>query len=357
MSTQANAYRVLAGPDDFLDSAFNSTAFYANFSNHATSDMPAPSPDILDLARTLQQRIQKMEFTQMTPGECARTYSQQYVSKWGDLVVIEQSEPLSYQSRRTTSIEHYTIENCTAYDDNQDSSITSKSCYGTQTSDSLLIWNASTSSWTPSFEADEIMADTQQGYSTLTSGWYSNTTIPNSGENVSSTLDYSSLPTTFPSYAWQCSSWSLGSCTLPPDLWMPFGSPVLHCWAEKVPESCTLNFNLYLGIIVIACNATKLVCMILTILRHQQPALITIGDAIQSFLVEPDETTINMCLRSVNLMHMFWEWGRTNPNATIQQKIVDEPRLERYRHLSYRFEMGRWAQFASIRRWLTCLSM
>lgn len=276
MTGQANAYRVLAGPQEFLAAGFNLTAFYTDLSY---TDPYTPSPSIQDtvnLALTLQHNIlNTANFERMDTVECANAYAQQYVSKWGDLLILENITRLSYT------------------------------------------------------------ADAGQTPNLYTSG----------------------LPTVYPSYAWQYPGGSDCESLRPPNEWKPFDGIAIECWAEEIAESCTLNFSLTLGLIVLACNATKFVCMAMTIWRHRKPALITIGDAIQSFLDRPDVTTSGKSLYSGNQMDLFHEWSRTGRTAKPHQKLVNESRLELLTRPIYKSEKRSWASFASLGRWLACLCL
>jgi hypothetical protein len=83
-----------------------------------------------------------------------------------------------------------------------------------------------------------------------------------------------------------------------PSSWRPFSSTIDYCLSERMEQQCTLNFSVHIGVIVILCNALKLVVMLCSamILRHNP--LLTIGDAVSSFLQEPDNGTRQMCLKS-----------------------------------------------------------
>lgn len=165
------------------------------------------------------------------------------------------------------------------------------------------------------------------------------------------------LPTVYPSYAWQYPSGNDSQSLRPPYEWNPFGGIAVECWAEEIAESCTLNFSLTFGLIVVACNATKFICVAMTIWRHRKPALITIGDAVQSFLDRPDETTSGKCLYSGNQMHLFHEWSRSNRKATPHERLVNETRLRMLERPTYKSEKRSWASFALLGRWFACLCL
>ena len=51
-------------------------------------------------------------------------------------------------------------------------------------------------------------------------------------------------------------------------------------------------------LVVIGCNFSKAICMLVTVWKMNQPTLVTLGDAISSFLQFPDDSTDKMCLAS-----------------------------------------------------------
>ena len=78
--------------------------------------------------------------------------------------------------------------------------------------------------------------------------------------------------------------------TLNPESWtLPsVGSPLVsHCMAEKASQHCKMRFSMYLMTAVLACNLVKVTCMALMIWKMDPYPLVTIGDAIASFLDSP----------------------------------------------------------------------
>ena len=72
--------------------------------------------------------------------------------------------------------------------------------------------------------------------------------------------------------------------------------PIQYCLSKTIEKHCRLQLSLTIMCIVMFCNFKKALCMYL-ILRHQNaPPLVTLGDAIESFLQDRDWTTKNMCL-------------------------------------------------------------
>jgi len=120
---------------------------------------------------------------------------------------------------------------------------------------------------------------------------------------------------------------------------------VQFCLSQRVPDVCRLQFSLPIMIIVIACNAIKLVCILLTLMRNQT-TLITMGDAIDSYLRRPDPTTRGMCTLTMDdVKKGVW-------------LLSPEPRVWAYRKY-FRFKaagMRRWVS-TSLFGFLTCVAL
>ncbi|KAH0563315.1 hypothetical protein GP486_002121, partial [Trichoglossum hirsutum] len=78
--------------------------------------------------------------------------------------------------------------------------------------------------------------------------------------------------------------------------WFMASQNVRYCLSELVPERCKLQFSLHIMVVVILCNAVKVVCLAMTGRRMKARKLATLGDAVESFLVRPDAVTEGMCL-------------------------------------------------------------
>jgi hypothetical protein len=81
---------------------------------------------------------------------------------------------------------------------------------------------------------------------------------------------------------------------------------VTSCYSKRAVGQCKLKFNIPIIVIVIICNSTKAICMLLTAWNTKEYPLVTLGDAIASFLENPDPTTRNMCLVSKENVDKAW---------------------------------------------------
>ncbi|KAL3454137.1 hypothetical protein BJX65DRAFT_292349 [Aspergillus insuetus] len=84
----------------------------------------------------------------------------------------------------------------------------------------------------------------------------------------------------------------------PGEGWVIDGRKVDYCLAERTPEKCTLEYSFSLSIVVIVTNVVKIAMLLATIWALRANPLLTIGDAIASFLRIPDESSRGMCLLS-----------------------------------------------------------
>lgn len=129
--------------------------------------------------------------------------------------------------------------------------------------------------------------------------------------------------------------------------WQPYNFDVQYCLSEIVPERCSYSGNIPILAVVVGCNALKIVVMLFVALRLKDNPLITIGDAIESFLNAPDPTTRRLCLltkRDVvkqigDRKHWAVEQDREPPAKVASRQSV------------------RWAQSASRLRWFLTIGI
>lgn len=94
-----------------------------------------------------------------------------------------------------------------------------------------------------------------------------------------------------------------------------------YCHSEPKEEHCRLQFSLAIMYIVIGYNFAKAMCMLLTLRYHKSQPLVTLGDAVASFLNQPDPLTENMCLADI----FSFAWSKnTFPSSTDNAHSNDE---------------------------------
>jgi hypothetical protein len=81
--------------------------------------------------------------------------------------------------------------------------------------------------------------------------------------------------------------------------WSVYGFKIAYCLSERPRIQCSLQVSGQLWLVVIVFNAIKVICIILTIIVVcQEEPLLTIGDAIASFISIKDNLTKGACMLS-----------------------------------------------------------
>ena len=118
--------------------------------------------------------------------------------------------------------------------------------------------------------------------------------------------------------------------------------PVQYCLAKSVKPACSVGVSFPILVVVIVCNSIKVICLLLALLTKFQP-LVTVGDAIASFMARPDDSTYGHCnLSALNVRDGDWK-----PNRYGAFKAPAIPKAWK----SYQY---RWRSGASAQRWVLC---
>ncbi|MCJ1281575.1 hypothetical protein MMC26_000895 [Xylographa opegraphella] len=152
------------------------------------------------------------------------------------------------------------------------------------------------------------------------------------------------------SAAYPASRCDVGTSKPDPSNWKFVGHPIAYCLSQQAEEICRFEFSMQLLLAVILCNLITAICMAVTILQQKEPTLVTIGDAISSFLDAPDPTTIKNCMMS-RADVVRGRWGRQKRFPCEQ--IRSQSPLRR----AWSAKSQRWFSAASGRRWLVCISL
>jgi hypothetical protein len=134
---------------------------------------------------------------------------------------------------------------------------------------------------------------------------------------------------------WPCSSpecandWQIG----------PLNAKIDYCLSQVVPALCQLQFISYIMIAVIGCNIAKLVAIIFTVRASRELPLAVVGDAVSSFMMQADQSTVGMCLytaRSLNagLLHQVYKARGVNTSLLSQVRYPRRWATEKVRWYS-----------------------
>ncbi|KAJ5650775.1 uncharacterized protein N7484_004498 [Penicillium longicatenatum] len=118
--------------------------------------------------------------------------------------------------------------------------------------------------------------------------------------------------------------------------------PLSGCLAFEGKKNCQLLFNPTIGVIISLTTLVKVITMFLAarVQRSRAPPLLTIGDAVASFLERPDSMTKGLCWASFRRIKKDWKRHHASSNQP-------QPRV--YGHLSSR---KHWRRASSPWAWL-----
>ena len=117
---------------------------------------------------------------------------------------------------------------------------------------------------------------------------------------------------------------------------------VEYCLSQIVEEHCKLQFSGGIMMVVIVCNLCKMIIMGYIAWKRPLEPLVTVGDAIASFLDEPDLTTMGSCLSGKDQFEKTSSSGQAGGRA-----------LRDWGQGIMRYDLGAsyWFRAVSIRRW------
>jgi hypothetical protein len=134
-----------------------------------------------------------------------------------------------------------------------------------------------------------------------------------------------------------------------PNSWVVNGYPVDHCLSERATPRCKLQLNTSIAILVTALNLFKAILMFCTVLLVKEDPLMTMGDAVASFMTNNDMTTKNMCLlTNDDTKTMFVRTGN-NLSKSLGHSLGGAKKWSRTTY--------RWKDVTSIRRRLIAFAM
>ena len=126
-----------------------------------------------------------------------------------------------------------------------------------------------------------------------------------------------------------------------PASWRVGGASIAYCLSESRAEQCKLQFSVAIFWLVVASNIVKLGCMLWILFRlKEDETFVTLGDAVSSFLRKNDMSTKGQCLLSKDdVVKKRWTPGQPMPRIYTKADKV------------------RWFSAASRRRWAACVTL
>jgi hypothetical protein len=107
---------------------------------------------------------------------------------------------------------------------------------------------------------------------------------------------------------------------------------VQYCLAQAAAGwdgQCTISISVTLLVVVIICTFIKAVCLAMVLLAKHFHPLATVGDAVASFIVQPDITSVGLGLVSLSNVVEFPAKGRSMVQNVKSQRLW-EPKTHRW---------------------------
>ena len=125
--------------------------------------------------------------------------------------------------------------------------------------------------------------------------------------------------------------------------WHLNGYNIEYCLSQTVEDHCKVQFSGAIMVVVNVCNLCKMIIMGHIAWRRPSQPLVTVGDAVASFLDHPDLTTMGNCLAGKN---QFEEKRSSGPSDDRDLRIWGEGTMRCDLGASY------WFRAVSMRRWI-----
>jgi hypothetical protein len=129
--------------------------------------------------------------------------------------------------------------------------------------------------------------------------------------------------------------------SIDPKAWKPFGKTVSYCLSEPIEQQCRLEFSPQIAGVVIVFNFAKVLILVYAYFFLNEDPLMTMGDAVASFLKKSDETTRGFCLMGKG--NVGW-WKKSAPGSGH----APEP-------WPFTTTRQKWSTIISSRRWASCM--
>ncbi|ETN42231.1 uncharacterized protein HMPREF1541_04172 [Cyphellophora europaea CBS 101466] len=315
-SLATNDYNYLIVTEEFVGGATFNNSYYDEYVQMVTDQQEligtqratSSGPDYYQIVDAKRIQTELPEYNRIDPVTCLKSYASSFLSNKRHLILVTSEVTIDPDPQYQTG--YYT-----------------PGVYGTVLGSSV---NVSTRADDPLFFQDAEPFDIDYQFDWICSS------VPDAPTD---------LDATFSEIVGQCppryKKW------LPQiDRWKPLGQNIEYCLSEPVQERCAYTANVPIIAVVIISNFIKLVAMYIVATQLHDNPLITIGDAIESFLDTPDPSTKGMCLLSRHqVRRKLWPArGSNGDNDTTNLRPLALPAsLQRLQ----------WVHAASRTRWAT----
>ncbi|CAH0055323.1 unnamed protein product [Clonostachys solani] len=282
VSTTNHLYRILLVNESFI----KGEPFYKD--NWSPSE-----PGLVQSLQFIQEAVQNDEYEKLAPDDCIKAYAKSVVYDRANVVVVLDPTEDCHEFKNLTI---FSYEGSTMHcEPPMNSSIYASLLYTASFTD--ITGTTDWFSWICSLHSDEAYRSRQPKCS---DGAWKNQMSP--------------------------ATWAIGTAR------------VEYCLSQKPKDQCQLNVALNLIYVVVCFNAVKFVVIVflaLSNLVNREP-LVTIGDAVASFIDSQERATKGMCLLSSAEVH-------------ASQKLDENQEIPA---VVYKPQNSRCSAAVSLRRWL-----
>lgn len=305
-SIAATDYNMLLVTEDFVNGAIFNNTWYSEQRSNATSLYGSGTHLYVD-ARLVQEKV--LNYTRLDRADCIKAYAKDFVSSQRNLVLVADRQTLDPEPPWSNTAGHYGVSRAANITDS--------------IGNPLLLQDYNEFGFSKQLRFEWIC-----------------TAVPRAPWN---------LDATFGQIYQFCENYYQGWYTQIEN-WKPYGQDIEYCLSESIEERCRYTGNLPIIAVVTACNLIKLICMytVATCLRDRP--LITVGDAIQSFLEEPDPSTKDMCLANRQ------DFITGSRGVSYHKTSLDVART-RNRGRVVKLLSQRWRHAASSSRWALAIGL
>ncbi|KAF2126203.1 hypothetical protein P153DRAFT_388946 [Dothidotthia symphoricarpi CBS 119687] len=325
-SLQANEYVVIPTMDDWLHGGVYNTSSFVDIDAKQSADvidkMSPYRPNLNDTI-TLSTSGTRDRYKNISTVDCFNAYNDQYLSSVGHVYLV-QDDPVVWRNRSWyPEFKQYTEYPKTTRATGNFTWINLNQPPPWNETVNSTLWGTRPYTVTKPHDYDLITGYHSTSYEERN---YSTTEWAYAPDGMkaldlldeaSYTLPFFSLPDTYPSNGWRCSSHVAHNCSIdnqfevPQDRskWEPYGRPIKYCMVEQVEEVCRLRFSFPIAIAVIISNIIKALCVAFMLIKYRNhEAVVTLGDAIAHYLDQPDTETRGRCLQTRELLETEWSW-------------------------------------------------
>ncbi|KAH7405997.1 hypothetical protein DE146DRAFT_787173 [Phaeosphaeria sp. MPI-PUGE-AT-0046c] len=293
-TTTAYEYYAAVVTDDFFQGANWTTSTLSQTANHVVLSAEWLTW-LEDAHKGRPQQVREIQLTKLDNKACIQTYTTPFVTQNGNLILTVDHQNTNTSNYFNSSL--LTVSQA-GYRSGTDKDSHAYTSYGW-----MCAKNAFEAGWDTSYlqRCDAILSDPSSF--TLYEG------IPVESNSTSRSLGYQYINRAL---------------------------PITACYTQTKEESCTVKASVTLLGIVIVFITCKTLCMLWILWRLKESPLAVLGDAIASFITQPDDHTKDACLAT--------------PSAFTHTKTWQVKR-------AWSSKPKRWMSNVSGGQWITCILM